>query len=157
MHCCAGNLFHLQWPIHMTAWPIEIFLKGPWAHSEKNLQDHWNNTESLIICHCAFSFIVIVCCNKSKVFSCRVLSSVIVKHKNTYYMQHKYISFVCLQSLKVLCDVKSPQTTATTGNIRAGRGYFANRKKNYSSSGAFQVAPASQCMQSSYRASQDVS
>ena len=26
-----------------------------------------NNTESLIICHCAFSFIVIVCCKKSTV------------------------------------------------------------------------------------------
>jgi hypothetical protein len=26
-----------------------------------------NNTESLIICHWAFSFIVIVCCKKSKV------------------------------------------------------------------------------------------
>jgi len=38
-----------------------------------------NNTESLIICHCAFSFIVIVCCMKSKVFSCRVLGSVIFK------------------------------------------------------------------------------
>jgi hypothetical protein len=24
-----------------SEWPIEFFLKGPWAHSEKNLQDHW--------------------------------------------------------------------------------------------------------------------
>jgi len=24
-----------------SEWPIENFLKGPWAHSEKNLQDHW--------------------------------------------------------------------------------------------------------------------
>ena len=24
IHCCAGNLFHLQWPIHMIARPIEI-------------------------------------------------------------------------------------------------------------------------------------
>ena len=38
MHCCAGNLFHLQWPIHMIAWPIEIFLKGPWAHCEKTFK-----------------------------------------------------------------------------------------------------------------------
>jgi hypothetical protein len=46
-------------------------------------------------------------------------------------------------SLKVPCDVKSPQTTFTTGNIRAGGGYFVNRKKTYCSSGAFQVVPAS--------------
>jgi hypothetical protein len=38
-----------------------------------------NNTESLIIRHCAFSFIVIVCYKKSKVLSRRVLGSVIFK------------------------------------------------------------------------------
>ena len=45
----------------------------------ENLELKTNNTESLIICHCSFSFIVIVCCKKSKVFSCRVLGSVIFK------------------------------------------------------------------------------
>jgi hypothetical protein len=34
-------------------------------------------------------------------------------------------------SLKVPCDVKSPQTAFTTGNIIRWRGYFVNRKKNY--------------------------
>ena len=44
-------------------------------------------------------------------------------------------------SLEVACDVKSFQTTFTTGNITLER-IFGNRKKNYCSSGAFQVAPA---------------
>jgi hypothetical protein len=41
-----------------------------------------------------------------------------------------YFCTTFFYQFKVLCDVISPQTTFTTGNIRAGRGYFVKRKKN---------------------------
>jgi hypothetical protein len=92
-----------------------IFFQIKINNETENPELKANNTESLIICHCAFSFIVIVCCKKSKVFSCRVLGSVIFK----------LIKTSISMSLKVSCDIKSPQTTFTTCNIRAGSRSYA--------------------------------
>ena len=64
---------------------------------------------------------MIVCCKKSKVFNCRVLGSVIYKLKYT-------LTSISM-SLKVLCDVKSPQTTFTTGNITLERMFSKQEEK----------------------------
>jgi hypothetical protein len=63
-----------------------------------------------------------VCCKKSKVFSCRVLGSVTVIFK----LKNTLTSISTFMSLKVPCDVKSPQTTFTIGIIRAGSRSYAD-------------------------------